>query len=101
MKKTVLILLIAALTVFGASLASAANTKSSKMHVKPAKVMMAPVHINSASLEQLETLPSIGPKIAADIIKYRPYKNAKSLESKVKGIGPKTWAHIKGKVSFN
>lgn len=69
-------------------------SKTSKM----AKI--APVNVNTANLKTLETLPGVGPKMAAAIIKNRPYKNSKDLESKVKGIGPKVWSEIKAYVLF-
>jgi competence protein ComEA len=69
--------------------------KTSKMAAK-----ITPVNINTANLKTLETLPGIGPKIAAEIIKNRPYKNAKELETKVKGIGKKVWNEIKEYVLF-
>jgi len=43
---------------------------------------------NNASKEELESIPGIGPKIAARIIRGRPYKRVDDL-LKVKGIGPK------------
>jgi competence protein ComEA len=67
---------------------------------KPAEKMIAPVNVNKASAAQLETLPNVGPKIAADIIKNRPYKDGKELQTKVKGIGTKTWAKIEKYVLF-
>jgi competence protein ComEA len=69
-------------------------SKTSKM------AKMTPVNVNTANLKTLETLPGVGPKIAAEIIKNRPYKNAKDLETKVKGIGPKVWNEIKAYVLF-
>lgn len=58
------------------------------------------VNINTATQAQLEALPGIGPKIAAEIIKNRPYRNSTELMDKVKGIGPKTWEEIKKYVRF-
>lgn len=49
------------------------------------------VNINTASQVQLETLPGIGPVLAADIIAYReangPFQNPEDI-LKVPGIGP-------------
>jgi competence protein ComEA len=60
----------------------------------------ARVNLNRATQMELETLPGIGPKIAREIIKHRPYKNGQELQDKVKGIGPKTWADLKNRVTF-
>lgn len=50
------------------------------------------VNLNSASSEELQTLPGIGPKTAAAILSYRekigPFRSVDEL-TKVKGIGPK------------
>lgn len=45
------------------------------------------IHINSAPAADLVKLPGVNDKIAAEIIKNRPYKNGKELVKKVKGIG--------------
>ncbi|OGP80507.1 MAG: hypothetical protein A2Z13_03605 [Deltaproteobacteria bacterium RBG_16_64_85] len=45
----------------------------------------APVDINTASKEQLEALPGIGPKKAQAVIDGRPYQNTEDI-MKVKGI---------------
>lgn len=58
------------------------------------------VNINSATQAELEALPGIGPKIAREIIRNRPYRDAKELQAKVKGIGPKTWENLKRYVRF-
>jgi competence protein ComEA len=58
------------------------------------------VNLNRATAAQLEKLPGIGPKIAAEIIKNRPYKNGKELQKKVKGIGEKTWKVLEPLVTF-
>lgn len=50
------------------------------------------IDINRATVEELEKLPGVGPKIAQNIIKYReengPFKSLEEL-LKIKGIGPK------------
>jgi competence protein ComEA len=55
------------------------------------------IDINNASQEAIETLPGIGPSIAQEIIKGRPYRTFADLD-KVKGIGPKKLEQLRGKV---
>jgi comEA protein len=56
------------------------------------------VNINSASSDDLQKLPQIGPKIAQRIIDFRkqngPFKKAEEL-MKVSGIGEKVYAKLK------
>src|SRR5690606_28964358 len=56
------------------------------------------VNINSASLEELDSLPCIGPVTAHKIIAYRaengPFLSIESIQD-VPGIGPATFAKIK------
>ncbi len=49
----------------------------------PAKVL---VDVNHASLEELQKLPGIGPKLAERILAHRPYEKPEDLD-KVPGIG--------------
>jgi competence protein ComEA len=82
---TGLALAMAALLVSGTALAAA----------KPAPT--AKVNINTASVEQLTTLPGVGPKLAARIVEYRQksgaFRSAQELIN-VKGIGEKNFAKI-------
>jgi competence protein ComEA len=48
-----------------------------------------PVNVNTATLEELETLPGIGPSRAQDIINNRPYATVDELD-RVPGIGSAT-----------
>ncbi len=50
------------------------------------------ININTATIEELETLPKIGPKTAKAIVDYRKKHPFKSVDEliEVKGIGSKT-----------
>ncbi|RJF73140.1 ComEA family DNA-binding protein [Deinococcus cavernae] len=47
------------------------------------------LNINSATTEQLEALPKVGPALAQRIIDHRPYRTLADLDA-VKGIGEAT-----------
>lgn len=53
-----------------------------------------PLDLNTASTEQLQQLPRIGPVRAATIVAGRPYQSVENL-LKIPGIGEKTLAKIK------
>jgi competence protein ComEA len=61
----------------------------------------APVDLNTASPEQLDTLPGVGPSTAAKIIAFRqahgPFHSLAELDA-VPGIGPARLAELKGLV---
>jgi competence protein ComEA len=60
------------------------------------------VNINSATAQQLEALPGVGPKLAARIVEYRQksggFKSAQELMN-VKGIGEKNFEKIQAYVT--
>jgi len=63
----------------------------------------AKVNINVASLNELQALPRIGPKIAQRILDFRkehgPFKRVEEL-MKVKGIGEKMFGQLKDLITI-
>ena len=63
----------------------------------PRFVESEPININRASLDELMTLPGIGPALAQRIVDYRsehgPFQSVADLE-RVSGIGPQTVQNI-------
>lgn len=82
---TGLALAMAALLVSGTAMAAG----------KPAPT--AKVNLNTASVDQLTTLPGVGPKLAARIVEYRQksgsFRSTQELMN-VQGIGEKNFAKI-------
>lgn len=62
------------------------------------------INLNQATVEQLETLPGIGPSKAEDILSYREEVGSfKAIEDlkEVSGIGEKTFEKLKDLISVN
>ena len=52
------------------------------------------VNVNLATQQELETIPGIGPVLAREIIRERPYEKVEDL-NRVKGIGSYTFNSIR------
>lgn len=69
----------------------------------PATAVLQPlININTATQEELESLPGIGPALAGRIIEYRnthgPFANIEAIQE-VSGIGPAIFAKIRDLIS--
>lgn len=68
---------------------------------KPAAAA-AKININTASVEQLTTLPGVGARLAGRIVEYRqkqgPFKSTQELLN-VKGVGERNFQKIQGQLS--
>ncbi len=87
--------------VHGASAAAAAGGGAAAGGAAPVGGAAAPVNLNTATAEQLDTLDGVGPATAAKILAYRrEHGGFRSVEDlmQVSGIGPKKMAALKGKV---
>jgi len=82
---------------------SAAMTGSAAGGSSP-EVAAAPININVATAQELDSLPGVGEVLAQRIIEYREskgsYKSIGDLRN-VEGIGPKKFEHLKDKVTIN
>ena len=85
-----------------AMLTTPALTLASPQAQEPAAVQKTTINLNTATVDQLMTLPGIGQKTAERILEYRTksggFKKIEELMN-VKGIGEKSFLKIKPLVS--
>jgi competence protein ComEA len=78
--------------------------QSSDTQGKVAGAVSGLININTASASELDALPGIGPVYAQRIIDYRnangPFASIDAVQN-VKGIGAKTFAKFKDKITVN
>ena len=69
-----------------------------RLRKTPTPTVVFPVDINTASLQELEALPRIGPSLAKRIVQNRPYGSIEDI-MRVPGIGQSTFDKIKDKIT--
>ena len=81
---------------------SVGATQAPAMDAKTSSVTAPQVNLNTASAEQLEKLPGVGPKTAARIVEYRQknggFKKVEELMN-VRGIGEKLFLRMKNQLT--
>jgi len=80
-------------------LQSSQNNQSSLASTKPQTETVLTLSINTASLEELDTLPGIGPVTGQKIIENRPYISVDELLSK-KVVNQSTYDKIKNNIDL-
>ena len=84
-------------------LATAPSTLAGSQEKKTEARISGPINLNTATVEQLQSLPGVGPVTAQRIIDYRHEKKAFTSTQQlleVKGVGEKLLAKIQPMISL-
>ena len=73
---------------------------SGRMAGPALRLLGLPVDLNLSSMEDLQALPGVGPKLSERISAARPYRCPSDLKQ-VEGIGPKRWADLRDMVTVD
>tara|TARA_B100000965_G_scaffold349571_1_gene322797 strand:- start:356 stop:700 length:345 start_codon:yes stop_codon:yes gene_type:complete len=99
MRRLACTLMLGMLLVTGAPLAQAATDAAPAAGAATS----APVNLNTASAEELQSLRGVGPKTAALIVQWRdeegPFQSVEQLLA-IKGIGEKTLARLRDQITL-
>jgi comEA protein len=94
----VIILLACALALCLVSVPATVLAQANAKPVKAQDTVSVPVNLNTATIEQLQKLPGVGPATAKRILEYRQkngsFKKVEELMN-VRGIGEKTFLKMK------
>jgi len=92
------ILMAAILGVAVSAAAASAQNKATTPKAAATATATAPVNLNTATVEQLATIPGVGPRMAERIIDYRQknggFKKVEDLMN-VSGVGEKSFLKMK------
>ena len=87
----------AALAPVAAQMGTEPPTYATTASVRP--LISGRLNLNTATEEQLEALPRVGPALAARLVAGRPYRSLADLD-RVRGIGPAALERLAPLVSF-